>query len=88
MIYNLEIKPTLDKKLQKLIQKDKKQYEIIIKKSNEIRRNPNHYKNLRKPLQNLKRVHIDSHFVLIFSINEKEKVVILEDLDHHNKIYL
>ena len=28
--------------------------------------NPQHYKNLRKPLQHLKRIHVDKSFVLTF----------------------
>ena len=34
-----------------------------------------------------KRVHIDKHFVLIFSVDEENKIVALEDYDHHDKIY-
>ena len=86
-MYSLEIQPSLDKKLSKLAKKNRKQYEIIIKKTQEILLNPQHYKNLRAPLQHLKRVHIDSSFVLTFSVNENAKSVTLEDYDHHDKIY-
>ncbi len=44
-------------------------------------------KNLRVPLQHLKGVHIDKHFVLIFSIYEETHTVILEDFEHHDRIY-
>ena len=83
----MEIKPELDKKLSKLLKKNKKQYEIIMKKTQEIIQNPQHYKNLRSPLQFLKEVHIDKHFVLTFSVDENKKVVTLEDYDHHTKIF-
>ncbi|MBI4176613.1 MAG: hypothetical protein HY518_05385 [Candidatus Aenigmarchaeota archaeon] len=43
--------------------------------------------NLRAPLQHLRRVHINTHFVLTFSIDEKTRTVILEDFDHHDNIY-
>ena len=66
---------------------DPKQAESIAKKSEEIVIDPNRYKNLRYPLNNWKRVHIDRHFVLTFSIDEETKTVILEDYDHHDKIY-
>ena len=36
MAYSLAIKPELDKKLSKLIKRNRKQYEIIIKKAAEI----------------------------------------------------
>lgn len=66
MTYSLLIRPSLDEKLKKLVKKNRKQFEIIMKKTEEIVENPQHYKNLRAPLQNLKRVHIDKHFVLSF----------------------
>jgi mRNA-degrading endonuclease RelE of RelBE toxin-antitoxin system len=60
---------------------------VISKKIEEIRLNPHHYKNLRKPLNHLRRVHIDKSFVLAFSIKESKKLVIIEEYDHHDKIY-
>ena len=87
MSYSLEINPELDKKLDKIYKKDRKRYEIIMKKTEEIIVNPQHYKNLRVPLQHLKRVHIDKHFVLVFYVDVNNKKVILEDFDHHDKIY-
>ncbi len=86
-MYSLDISPELDKKLAKLFKKNKKQYEIILKKAQEIILNPQHYKNLRAPLQYLKEVHIDKHFVLTFSVDEHTKTVRLEDFDHHTVIF-
>ena len=86
-MYALDIQPSLLKKLKKLEKKDAKRYEIVMKKSQEIIQNPQHYKNLHHPLQSWKRVHIDSHFVLAFSVDEKNKRVTLEDFDHHDNIY-
>lgn len=87
MAYSLDIKPELDKKLSKLIKRNRKQYEIIMKKAAEIALNPQHYKNLRAPLQHLKEVHIDRHFVLTFSVDENTKTVTLEDFVHHSEIF-
>jgi len=78
----------LDSKLFKLVKKNRKQYNMVLKKIEEVLLNPQHYKNLRAPMQNLKRVHIDKHFVLIFSVDENTKEVTFEDFDHHDKIYL
>ena len=86
-MYSLAIRPELDNKLQKLSKKNKKLFEIILRKSEEILQNPHHYKNLRKPLQYLKRVHTERPFVLVFSVDEDKKIVTLEDHDHHDKIY-
>ena len=60
---------------------------IIEKKIKEILQSPYHYKNLRKPLQDLKRVHIEKSFVLTFSVDEENKLIIFEDFDHHDNIY-
>jgi len=77
----------MDKIFSKLRKKNRKQYEIIINKVDEILLSPQHYKNLRAPMQHLKRVHIDKHFVLVFRVDENMRTVILEDYDHHDTIY-
>jgi YafQ family addiction module toxin component len=86
-MYSLKIKPDLEKTLKKLTKKNKKQVEIILRKVDEILENPHRYKNLRAPLNDWKRVHVDKHFVLTFSINEESKSVTLEDYEHHDNIY-
>ena len=86
-MYNLDIRPSLKKKLIKLGARNPKQAEIIAKKSEEVVIDPHRYKNLRYPLNTWKRIHIDRHFVLTFSIDDDAKTVILEDYDHHEKIY-
>lgn len=86
-MYLLEIKPSLDKKLAKIYKKNRKQFESIMKKVEEIIQNPQHYKNLRVPMQHLKRVHIDASFVLIFSVDENTKTVTLIDFEHHDNVY-
>lgn len=87
-IYSLKILPNLDKILAKLEKKDKTSYEQIMKKIDEIisSDNADHYKNLRKPLQHLKRVKI-GHFILVFSVNESSKKITFENYDNHDKIY-
>jgi len=86
-MYSFEVKDSVDKILAKLSKKDPKQLQIITRKIEEVIQNPVHYKNLRKPMQHLKRVHIGKSFVLVFSVNEKEKKVIFEGYDHHDRIY-
>lgn len=84
-----EFSEHLKKVLTKLYHKDRDRYEITLKKVEEILecKDVEHYKNLRKPLQELKRVHIDSHFVLTFKYNKSEDSVVFYDLDHHDNIY-
>jgi YafQ family addiction module toxin component len=87
-MYSLEFRESVEKTLQKLVKRNPKQLEIIHKKTQEILQNPLSYKNLRAPMQHLRRVHIDKSFVLVFSVNEEDRVVVIEDFDHHDKIYL
>lgn len=86
-MYTLIIREELDSKFEKLAKKNKKQLGIILNKVDEILKNPHRYKNLKAPMNHLKRVHIDKHFVLVFSIDEESKTITLEDYDHHDNIY-
>lgn len=87
-MYSYEILPNLQRILKKLAKKDKKLYEQIIKKIEEIINayDVEHYKNLRNDLKDLKRVHI-GHFVLVFNFDKKNNKIIFEDFDHHDNIY-
>jgi mRNA-degrading endonuclease RelE of RelBE toxin-antitoxin system len=60
---------------------------LFLNKAEEILQDPHRYKNLRAPMNHLKRVHIDRHLVLVFSVDEETKTVTLEDYDHHDNIY-
>lgn len=86
-MYSCELRESVEKTFSKLAKKSPKQLLIIEKKIEEIKQNPQHYKNLRKPLQHLKRVHIDKSFVLVFSVDESKKAIIIEDYGHHDSIY-
>ena len=86
-MYSFEIREHLDKIFEKIGKKNPKQLEIIYNKIAEVIQNPQHYKNLRRPLQQLKSVHIDKSFVLLFSVDENIKKVTFEEFDHHDRIY-
>jgi|Deesub1362A_J573_1020465.scaffolds.fasta_scaffold53322_1 YafQ family addiction module toxin component len=86
-MYDIEIMPSLDRILTKLSKKDRKKVEIILKKISEISKNPHHYKNLRTPMEDFKRVHIDKSFVLIFTVDDNEKRITFVDFAHHDEIY-
>lgn len=87
-MYSYELRKSVEKIFFKLAKKSPKQLLIIEKKIDEIIQNPQHYKNLRKPLEHLKRVHIDKSFVLTFSVDENNKKVIIEDYGHHDDMYI
>lgn len=86
-MYGCEIRKSVEKLFCKLAKKDKKTLIAIERKVQEILENPHHCKNLKYPLQHLKRVHIEGSFVLVFSVDESRKIVIIEDFGHHDEIY-
>ena len=83
-----EIKSELEKILKKLFKKDKKLYDQVIKKIEEVvsSYDVEHYKNLRYDMKDSKRTHI-GHFVLVFSYDKNKNFVSFEDFDHHDNIY-
>ncbi len=87
-MYSLEVRESVDRIFSKLAKRDLKKMRIIEKKIKQICEKPLHLKPLRAPMQHLRRVHVDKSFVLTYSVNEKNKVVIIEDYDHYDKIYL
>jgi YafQ family addiction module toxin component len=88
-MYDWDRSDKLKKILQRLFKKDKVRYEAVLKKMEEVinSEDPDHYKNLSYELNEFKRVHVDSHFVLVFKFDKKNKLIRFEDLDHHDNIY-
>ncbi len=58
----------------------------INRKVQEILEDPHRFKPMHFPLTGMRRVHL-GNFVILFSIDEQRKSVILEDYAHHDKIY-
>jgi len=86
-MYRLAVKEGLDRKFKKLGKKDRETLLLIHNKVQQILDNPYRFKPLKKPLQNKRRVHIGGSFVLIYEINEEEKLVTLAEFDHHDSVY-
>jgi YafQ family addiction module toxin component len=85
-MYDVEVREHVDRTFNKLAKKDSKQMEAVAKKVHEICQDPHAYKPLRFPLAGMRRVHIGS-YVLLFSIDEARKTIILEDYEHHDRVY-
>ena len=79
----------LEREIEKLPKKDKVAYEQILNKIKEIIdcQDPEHYKNLRNPLQLFKSVHIKKSFVIVFSYDKQKDFLYFTDYDHHDNIY-
>lgn len=86
-MYSVEYRRSVERQFQKMAKKNPKKLEIILTKIDQICQNPYHYKNLRHPFQHLKRVHVDSSFVIVYSVDETSKLITIEDYDHHDNIY-
>ena len=87
MKYRIKVRSSLDRKLHKLLKRNRRRYQLVLKKVTEITNNPLRYKNLKAPLDVWKRVHVNKHFVLAFSVDERTRTIYLEDFDHHDNIY-
>jgi len=85
-MYSIVNSPKIDAIFKKLSKKNPNQLETITKKLEEIVQNPYRFKPLSNIMKGLRRVHFGS-YVLVFSTDEKNKTVILEDFDHHDEIY-
>ncbi|MBS3097859.1 addiction module toxin RelE [Candidatus Woesearchaeota archaeon] len=88
-MHKFSVEEKLRKIIGKLSKKDPSMFNDLLGKINEIINceNIDHYKNLRKPLQHLKRVHIKGPFILTFRYIESEDKVLFYDFDHHDRIY-
>jgi YafQ family addiction module toxin component len=70
----------------KLSKKNPKQLEAIMEKLAKVVENPRRFKPLSNVMKGRRRLHFGS-FVLVYSIDEINKVVKLIDYDHHDNIY-
>lgn len=89
MMYRKKYKPEFINDLKRV--KDKKTKDNIIKIMDKIAHmvefNPDHFKNLDYPLNKYKRVHVNTSYVILFTVNIKEKTVEFYRYDHHDNIY-
>lgn len=85
-MYILEIRLHVDETFKKLAKKDPKQLDAVMNKIEKILENPHMSKPLRFPLAGARRVHFGS-YVLLYTIDEARKTVVLEDYAHHDEVY-
>ncbi len=85
--YDLEYEESCKIDIKKATRRNAKLREILEKKIKQILEMPTHYKLLNYPLNNKRRVHIASSFVLIFDVDDVRHVVILRKFSHHDNAY-
>jgi YafQ family addiction module toxin component len=85
-MYAIENSEKIDKIFRKLSRRDPDQLDAIAKKLPEIAEDPHRFKPLSNVMKGFSRVHFGS-YVLLFSIDEERKTVVLEDYEHHDRVY-
>ncbi len=85
-MYVLEVREHVDRIFKKLAKRNPDQMKTITEKINEILEDPHRFKPLHYPLVGMRRVHF-GNYVLTYSIDEPRKSVVLEDYEHHDKVY-
>jgi len=84
-LYSLEISEQCQKDIRRFTKKNKT-LEIVLKKSIEkVLSNPEHFKPLKWPMHNTRRVHVLGSFVLVYEI--KGTSVRLLRFAHHDEVY-
>ena len=84
-MYELEKGEKFGKDIKNLLKKNKALEDALRKAIEKILLNPEHFKPLKAPLQNTRRVHVLGSFVLVYEV--KGNVVRLLRFAHHDEVY-
>ena len=85
-MYKIKLRKDVERVLKKLAKKDRISSTYISKKVKQAQENPYRFKPLKKPLQGFWRIHI-GNYVLIYSIDEPNKTIIIERYKPHDEVY-
>lgn len=85
-MYILETREHVDRIFKKLARRNPDQLRAIGEKIEEILGDTYRFKPMHYPLAGIRRVHF-GNFVLLYSIDEQRKTVVLEDYEHHDRVY-
>ena len=86
MAYELDISDVCEEAIKKHGKKNAALKTALEKKMAQILENPHHFKPLKNPLQNKRRVQLGS-FVLIYGIDEQTRTVKFLRFSHHDDAY-
>jgi len=90
-MFKYTLSKILKKKVDKLFKKDKilalnfKKKILEVISHNEITINT--YKNLKKPMQDKKRIHLTDNYILLFQVDIQNNRILFVDILHYNKVY-
>jgi mRNA-degrading endonuclease RelE of RelBE toxin-antitoxin system len=88
-MFSYDLTDELRKKLEVLSRKDKVLAQTFKKKLLEVvsrdEQTINSYKNLRSPLNEYKRIHLTSNYILLFVVEKNH--IIFVDIAHRDKVY-
>jgi len=91
MPFSFDLSDELKAAIKALAKKDPKTVEIINKKIKQVINSDetavDHYKNLRYDQKEYKRAHIAKSFVLMFKVFKKEKFILFDKFEHHDRAY-
>lgn len=85
--YGISVSQQCDRNFRTLFRKNRSLAIAVEEKLSQIRANPRRFKPLRHSLAGCFRVHILGSFVLIYKINESERIVELLRFAHHDEAY-
>lgn len=90
-MFTYEFTKKLRKQLTKLSQKDKVLSQIFFRKFAEVVNRDIHsihtYKNLRSPLNDLKRIHLTDNFILLFKYYPERGHILFTKISHWDGAY-
>ena len=86
-MHSLEYSDDCRDEIRKLCRKNSTLEDALRKKIDRILETPHHFKPLRAPLQNKRRVHVMGCYVLIYEVIEETKTVRLLRFSHHDDAY-
>jgi len=86
-LFFLEVEASCEESLRKATRKNQPLQHLLEAKLQQILENPLHFKPLKAPLQNCRRVHIGGSFVLIYEVDLNRKAVRLLRFAHHDEAY-
>ena len=87
-MFTFQIEDRLKKKLEKLSKKDKILVKNFKKKIIEIisqnEKTIDTYKNLKSPLNNFKRIHLTTNYILLFKVYKEKNLILFVDIKHRD----